>query len=183
MIERLILEHKTAARVWYLAVWHEYGPAVLAGTFTLSLLLLQWVFNYELFYEILIKNPARLSLEVRFDVFVDAMLNVFRYGNDLTPVSLILISFFQASIITIWWRVRLIVHSPQLRVKALGVGIIGSGCVACGSSLLPVILNLFGSTLSVGFVQTIGDILLVLAVVLSYRAALILALRSSGSLS
>lgn len=182
MIEKLIVEHKTAARVWYNSVWYSYGPAVFAFSFFFVLFLLQWVFNYELFYEIMIENKAGLPFETRFDIFVDAIGNVFQYADDLTPISLILISFFQASILTIWWRLRLVTRASKLRMGALGVGIIGSGCVACGSSLLPVIIDLVGASLSITLVQAVGDILLMLAVVLSYRATLKLALRASAAL-
>lgn len=183
MIDRLVLEHKTAARVWYHSVWYSYGPAVFVVSFIWVLFLLQWLFNYELFYEIMIENRAELAFAERLDIFVDAMLNVFRYANDLTPISLIAISFFQASILTIWWRLRQITRASRLRMGALGVGILGSGCVACGSSLLPLLLDIVGATLSVTLVQAIGDILLVLAVVLSYRATLKLALRASAALA
>lgn len=179
MLERHILGYKTTARVWYKSVWYSYGPAVFAGSFTIVLIILQWVFNYELFYEILVNNVAGLTLLERINVFVDAMFNVFQYADDLTPISLILITFFQASAVTIWWRMHRASSAANVRFGSLGVGLLGSGCVACGSSILPILFNIVGSTLSVSLVQTIGDILLVLAVVLSYRAMLKLAQRSS----
>ena len=182
MLSRIIAEHKVAAKVWINSIWYGFGPAIFTGSFILVMILLQWAFNYELFWEIMIDNNARLPFSERLDIFLDAIANVFRYANDLTPISLILISFFQASIVTIWWRVRLITRASRLRVGAIGIGIFGSGCVACGSSLLPLILETIGAALSVSLVQRIGDFLLIVAVILSYRAAIKLALRVSTAL-
>ena len=182
MFSRIVAEHKAAGRVWLNSVWYSFGPAIFTLAFFVVLFLLQWVFNYELFWEIMVENNAMLPFSERLDLVLDAIANVFRYANDLTPISLLLISFFQASILTIWWRVRLITRANRLRMGALGVGILGSGCVACGSSLLPLLLETIGATLSVGLVQRIGDSLLILAVILSYRAALKLALRVSAAL-
>jgi len=182
MFNRFLSEQKIAGKVWINSVWYGFGPAVFTAAFFLVLILLQWIFNYELFWDIMVENQAGLPFSERLDVFLDAIANVFRYANDLTPISLILISFFQASIITIWWRVRLITRASRLRVGALGVGILGSGCVACGSSLLPLLLDIVGATLSISLVQRIGDVLLIMAVLLSYRATIKLALRVSAAL-
>lgn len=180
MISKLFSNTKIAFRTLWLAVWHGYYPAVFVGFFVLILFLLQWIFEFDQFYAVIIENDAGQTIAERFDFLVDAFISLFRYIDDLTPIALILISFFQAAIATIWLRTRKIKKSHKSAATALGVGVLGAGCVACSSSLLTVILSSLGSTLSVAFVQALGDILLVIAVMLSAKAFIDLGVSTAG---
>ena len=87
------------------------------------------------------------------------------------PISIILIATFQASAIVLFFIVR---RSRKKAVKqqigSLAVGLIGSGCVACGGSILTPLLGAVASNVSVALAERISDILLLIAVLLSYRA-------------
>jgi len=171
---------KTAFRTFYKAVWHEYYPLVFVGIFLFIIFLLQWVFQYQQFYEVVIVNEVGQSLLEIFDFLFFSLTSIFRYPDDLTPVALILIGFFQATTLIIWLRVRKIKTAHKATMGALGAGIVGAGCVACASSLLTVLFSVFGSTLSIAFVSAIGDVLLVVAVLLSMKAFLDIGVKTAG---
>lgn len=179
-IRALILKTKVAMTTFYRAMWHGYYPAVFVGFFFTVLFLLQWIFEYEQFFEVIIENNAGQSVSERVDFLIDALFSFFRYPDDLTPVSLMIISFFQAAILVIWLRTREVKNNNKAAMGALGVGLVGAGCVACASSLLSVLLSVFGTTISVAFVRTLGDMLLVLAVLLSVKAFIDLGVKTSG---
>jgi len=50
----------------------------------------------------------------------------------------------------------------------MGLSIIGAGCVACGGSLIAPILSLLATNVSISLAQSLGDILLLMAAVLSF---------------
>ncbi len=173
---QIIISLKTFGRVF----WHEYYPALFMVIFFGILFFLQWLFEYDQFYHIVIVNEAGLSFVQIIDVLLDSLGSFFRYANDLTPASLILIAFFQSAIILIWIRSKRLEKAHKASLGALGVGLLGAGCVACASSLLGVLLTAFGAVLSVAMVQAIGDVLLVLAVVLSAKAFIDIGVKTSG---
>lgn len=179
-LRNLISEIKTATTTFYRAVWHGYYPAIFVTIFFGVLFLLQWIFEYEQFYEVVIVNDAGQSVAELFDFLFDALMSFFRYPDDLTPISLMIIAFFQAAILVIWLRTRELKNAHKASLSALGVGLLGAGCVACASSLLSVLLSVFGTTISIAFVRTLGDILLVLAVLLSIKAFIDLGVKTSG---
>ncbi len=179
-IKGLFVNMKTAFRTLYKAVWHEYYPLVFVGIFFFIIFLLQWVFQYQQFYAIVIVNDAGQSFIEILDFLFFSLMSLFRYLDDLTPVALILIGFFQAATLVIWLRVRKIKTAHKATMGALGVGIVGAGCVACASSLLTVLFSVFGSTLSIALVSTIGDVLLIVAVLLSMKAFLDIGVKTAG---
>ncbi len=169
-----------AFRTLYRAVWHEYYPLAFVGFFVVVIFLLQWVFQYQQFYAVIIVNDAGQSFAQLLDFLFTAFMGLFRYLNDLTPAALILIGFFQASTLVIWLRVRRIKVARKAALGALGAGIVGAGCVACASSLLSVLFSIFGSTISLVFVSALGDALLVLAVLLSAKAFVDIGSKTAG---
>lgn len=179
-IRNLMSRIKIAMITFYRALWHGYYPAIFVGIFFGVLFLLQWLFEYEQFWEVVIVNNAGQSVAQIFNFLLDALLSFFRYPDDLTPVSLLIISFFQAAVLVIWLRSRELKKAHKASMTALGVGLLGAGCVACASSLLSVMLSTFGATISVAFVRTLGDVLLVLAVLLSMKAFIDLGVQTSG---
>lgn len=171
---------RIAFRAFYRAVWHEYYPLAFVAIFFLIIFLLQWVFQYQQFYEVIIVNDIGQTIVQRLDFLFFSLTSLFRYPDDLTPIALILISFFQAATLVIWLRVRRIKIARKATLGALGAGIVGAGCVACASSLLTVLFSIFGSTLSIAFVSAIGDILLVVAVLLSAKAFIDIGVKTAG---
>lgn len=182
-LKLFISEIKTSFVVLKRAIWHEYYPAIFIGIFFLILFILQWLFEYQQFYEVMIVNDAMLSVGERVSFLGDALLSFFQYWDDLTPISLILIAFFQASIVVIWLRAKNVTSLNKASASALGIGLLGSGCVACASSFSSVIFSLVGSAVSVALVNAIGDILLMLAVILSIKTFIDLAVSVSGHLN
>lgn len=173
------LRLRTAGKTFGRAVWHEYYPLLFMFLFVMVLFILQWLFEYEQFYHIVILNEAGLSFTEILDVLIDALTSLFRYPDDLIPVSLIIIAFLQSAIVLMWIRSRQLKNAKKV-AGALGLGLLGAGCVACAGSLLSVILTSFGAVLSVTMVQTLGDILLVLAVLLSIKAFIDIGVSTAG---
>jgi len=180
ILKSFIARLRSAFTTLYKAVWYEYYPLAFVGIFFLILFLLQWIFQYQQFYEVVILNELGQSVVEIFDFLFFSLTSLFRYPDDLTPVALILIGFFQASTLVIWLRVRKIKLARKATFGALGAGIVGAGCVACASSLLTVLFSIFGSTLSIAFVSTLGDVLLVVAVLLSAKAFMDIGVKTAG---
>lgn len=176
----MVSKIKIAMTTFYRAVWHGYYPAIFVAIFFGVLFLLQWVFEYEQFWEVVIVNDAGQSAAEIFNFLFDALMSFFKYPDDLTPISLMIISFFQAAILVIWLRARELKNAHKASMTALGIGLLGAGCVACASSLLSVLLSIFGATISVAFVRTLGDVLLAVAVLLSTYAFVDLGVQTSG---
>lgn len=176
MLAKVKKSFKTLAR----AVWYEYYPLVFIGLFLLALITMQWIFEFDQLYEVIVINDAGLSFVEKIDFMLEAVRSLFRYADDLTPIAIILIAFFQAGIGTIWIRSRSIKKSKKAAAAAMSLGVLGAGCVACSSSLLSVVLSSIGTTLSVALVQAIGDILLIIAVMLSVKAFVDLGIKTAG---
>ncbi len=178
-LKGFIAKVRTAFRTLYRAVWHNYYPAIFMAIFFGLLFLLQWIFEYEQFYEVVVMNDSGQSVIEIVNFLFDALMSLFKYPDDLIPMSLLIISFFQTSILVIWLRARKLRNADKVPLGALGVGLLGSGCVACASSLLGVILSVFGTAVSVAFIRALGDILLVLAVLLSMKAFVDLGVKTA----
>lgn len=135
-------------------------------SFFFIILLLQWLFDYKSFWQI-ISNSA-LSFLGKVELVVDGFFAIFKYGNDITPISFILIGLFQALSITMLLNIKGV--SKKKGAASLTAALIGSGCVACGGSVLTPLLSAIATGVSVAFAQRVGDIVLLVAIVLSYRA-------------
>jgi len=180
-LKKFYLQNVLSFRLAAKAIWRDYNPAVFALSFVGILLVLQWLFQYQQFYEVFIANSAGLSFFSRFDVLVRALGDLFRYPDNLTPIALILLAFFQALIVVIWLAARSHAKSTRrLKLGPLGAGLVGSGCVACVSSLIGGLFSVIGTTIAASIIEFAGDILLVVAVFLAYRTFLRLGLAFSG---
>lgn len=175
------LQVRTAFVTFFRAVWYEYYPALFALVFFTIILFLEWLFEYEQFYHIVFVNEASLSMTQIITILLQSAISVFKYPNDLTPVSLILIAFFQSATVLMWVRSRTFAtKNSKSPLGALGIGLLGAGCVACASSLLGVLLSVFGAVVSVAMVQAIGDLLLIVAVILSLKAFIDIGFKMAG---
>lgn len=128
---------------------------------------LQWLFNIEQLIYILFEQ-ANFSLLDKLQFMLSGFAQIFLQWNNIVPISIILIALFQA--LTISLLIQDKVHLKHYTAKGLLVGLVGAGCVACGGSVLVPLVTFLVGAVSIVWLQTIGNILLVLAVVLSYQA-------------
>lgn len=145
--------------------------------FALIIFVLQWLFQPGTFYSI-VTNPALSTAEV-VDVLIDGFFAVFRFVDDITPITFILIAFFQSTASVLWLELRKIARTQTARTQIfpIGLSLVGSGCVACSGSVFSPLLAAAASELSVAVAQAIGDAVLLVAVLLSARAWRIVALE------
>ncbi len=150
---------------------------LLAGLFVAILFALQWLFNIDQLLEVVFgDNP--LSTADRVDFLLDGFVNIFRFADDIVPVSMILIALLQAITITLFMVLK---EKKASRAQGLSIGLsLGAvGCVACGGSILTPLLGFVATNVSVGFAESVSTVLLLVALVLSYismnRVALLVA--------
>lgn len=142
---------------------------VWVGLFAVILFILQWLFNINQLFEVVLgSNP--LSIGERIDYLIDGFFNIFRFADDFVPIAMILIAAMQSLTLTllIWYRGRKRIHAQQ--GLALGLSFIGVGCVACGGSILTPLLGVMAANVSVGLAEGLSDLLLLIGLVLSYTS-------------
>lgn len=133
--------------------------------------LLQWLFQLDLLIEVF-QNPA-LSTADKIDFMLDSFRAIFTTGLDVVPVMFVIIAGSMAISVTMT-----IIQSRQASASKRGsssiaMGLVGSGCVACGGSVISPIVSLFVSGSSVSAanaLQAFGDVILVIGAILSLRA-------------
>jgi len=160
--------------------WRIFSSLILKSNFfylnvilfVIVVMLLQWLFSADQL-GIIFDPQFQLSVADKIDIFVNAFLDIFKFIDDVTPVSFVLIGLFQSVSITLLIKIY---YDHKKRVEtskvagSLGISLLGAGCVACGGSLLTPILGFFAVNISISFAQRISDALLVIAVILSYIA-------------
>lgn len=156
--------------VWYQYIWQTSWRYLWLLFIPVFVAVLQWLLNIELLIDILATDSG-LSFFEKIDFIADGVGRVFTELNDWTPLAFILISVFQSTALTLF-----IVLKRQAKLKkkvavkqatSMGVAILGAGCVACGGSLVAPLLSVLASNVSVTLAQSVGDILLFAAVLLS----------------
>jgi hypothetical protein len=164
---------RIALQVWYRYVWQTNWRLLWLVLIPVFVSVLQWLLNIELLVDIFSSNSGLSFLE-KIDVIADGVGKVFTQLNDWTPVTFILISVLQAAALVLFIILkRQAIQGRQASLKhatSMSVAIFGAGCVACGGSLVAPILSIIGSNVSIGLAQSIGDVLLLLAVILSWYA-------------
>lgn len=162
----------TATVVWryVIASPRVYGAVAI---FVVMLLVLQWLFNIQELRYVLLRDN-NLTLLGKVEYMTEAFINIFRYANAFTPISMIIIAALQAMAISLLLLLRKIGRSSKnasaSQLGTLFVAVVGAGCVACGGSLLTPILAAVASGVSLALAEQIGSIVLVLAIILSYVA-------------
>jgi len=164
---------KRVLKVWYKYIWQTNWRYLWLLLVPFFIAILQWLLNVSAFRYIL-TGDIGLSLFERLDVFVDGVGRVFTNINDWTPISFLLIAVFQASAIILLLELKrqkkLERNKSIKQAGSMGLSIIGAGCVACGGSLIAPILSLLATNVSISLAQSLGDILLLMAAVLSFWA-------------
>lgn len=135
--------------------------------FIVILFTLQWLFNIDQLIEIVLGDSG-LSFMDRIDFLIQGFFNIFRYADDFVPLAILSIAALQATTLTLVLSFRTAKKIRSTQPVSLGVGLIGVGCVACGGSILTPILGLVASSVSVSFAERISELLLFIALVLSY---------------
>ena len=154
-----------------------FSPSLFVAMvwFAVILFTLQWLFSYEQLSFVLTGDNG-LDFWGKVDFLFDGFLNIFRFIDDFVPITLIIIALLQSTAIAMLLRLRKISQQKTTKkavrdsIGPLSIGLIGSGCVACGGSILSPLLGAIASNVSVTVARGVGDILLLLAVILSYRA-------------
>ena len=153
----------------------------LSALFIAFVVVLQWFFQPSVFWSI-ITNPA-LSLADKLDVIIDGFFAVFQLIDDFTPISFITIAALQSVSIVMWFELRRIArHQNKQQLASIGLGLIGSGCVACGGSVLSPLLSWVASGVSVRAAEAVGDIVLFAAIIISFRAWLSIGVKYAHAL-
>ena len=174
-IKHIIVDFKLVLHVISTQVLYSRYLYLNVLLFFVVIFFLQWVFNFDDLSQILFSDNGLSGLE-RLDVLADALINLFRYGNDLIPLSLITISLLQSLALVLIIKIHRSTpkntknQDSKVAAGSLGLAALGAGCVACGGSLLAPILGFFAVTVSTSFARRIGDVLLLAAVVISYIA-------------
>lgn len=176
-LQTLLRQSKVAARSSLAVVLEPAGMIQFTTLFILLIITLQWLFQPQTFWDII--TSSALTFSDKLDVIIDGFFAVFQLIDDFTPISFIAIAAFQAIAVVMWLRLRHLTRSKQAKKQAvaLGLGLLGSGCVACSGSVLSPLLTALATNLSISAAQAIGDFVLLFAIGFSIRAWLAVGLQ------
>ena len=135
------------------------------ASFVAIIFVLQWLLQISTFSEVV--TNSSLSISDKLDTFSTAFFDVFRLIDDLTPISFVLIALFQSSSLVMLASLRSSRKKRRQQFASLGIALIGSGCVACGGSILSPVLGIVAAELSVGLAESIGNFVLIGAIIVS----------------
>lgn len=168
-MRNFLIDLRLVWRVWYHRVFSR--PRIFLvwlAIFIVIITILQWLFSLETL-QVILTGDNGLSFIDKIDVLLDAFLKVFTQANDIVPISFILIAAFQATSIM---YLRVLKKKRRFTAgasKPLLFALFGSGCIACGGSLFTPLLSLLASGVSTSLAERLGDGMLVIGVLLSYR--------------
>lgn len=134
------------------------GYALLAITMTFLLIsIIVWSLNYQLVSYVLFQLPLSVAQKIQF--FAYGYQSLFTAFDSLLSMSVILIS------ILFGINIALLTYAVRHRAATFGsagtggvaavLGVLSSGCAACGTSLLGPLLATLGAT-SISMVHTVG---------------------------
>ncbi len=157
-----------AAVLWYRQILLKPVRLVLFLVIAaLTIMTLQWLLELDTLLYIL-GGDNGLDLWGRLRIIYEALGNVFRLADNIIPITFISLGFLQASSMVYLISLRIQRANLKRTLLPLYVGVIGSGCVACGGSLLAPILAALSSGLGAALVNRVGALALVAAVIYSY---------------
>lgn len=136
------------------AMW--YSLAILA--------ILQWSFNIGILVAVVQNTPLEAP---RF--FIDGIINIFRYNDNFVSFGMITIAIMQGTALTL---VRFIKDASRKTSKSanqtsVAFVLFGTGCVACGGSIIAPLLASLPATFSVVISRTVGNIAILIGLLLS----------------
>lgn len=169
MFQNFIVDLQLISHIFWRYVLGTWKIFMWLVIFVMLVFILQWLFNIEQLWFIL--GESSISSIDKLIFLQEGFFNIFRLANDIVPVSIILIAFMQATAITLFWAMRSSRNKAiRSQVGPMSVGLVGAGCVACGGSILTPLLGAIASNFSFTLAERLSDIILIIAVVLSYRA-------------
>ena len=157
--------------IFYRHIWLTSWRYLWVVSVIFIVMLLQWLLNIQELGFFLF--GGQIPLSEGLEIIWDGLAGVFSLPTDFTPIAFILISLLQSSALVLLLILRNARQAGKKAAKqagSLGVAVVGAGCVACGGSLMTPLLGLLASNVSIGFASALGDILLALAIILSYMA-------------
>lgn len=151
----------------------EKNMYIFLVLFILIAMILQWAFQYEVLWEIISNEALNAGQKIQ-EVF-KAFVRLFTLSNNITPISILLVSLTQALSVTMLLSLR---HSKVSKsVGSTGLAMLGVGCVSCGGSLLSPVLATVASNISVAFANALGNIVLIISLILSYNLLIKVAMQ------
>lgn len=137
--------------------------AVLAAFIMLAILV--WLFNIGLFLFV-IKSDV-LSFAEKLGFFGSSFTGIFKNLDDYRALAMVAVSVLTGvNFAVLMFVLRSTAKAKTKGGKGVLVALLGSGCVACGGSILSPLLAQLGSAASIAVSQSIG--------VIAYSAALML---------
>ncbi len=170
MSRHIIVDIKLTWQVLYRLILKTNWLYPFMALYITILFALQWLFNIDQLLEVVLGDSG-LGLLDRLDFLLNGFINIFRYVNGFIPIAMILIALMQSATLTLMVSRRLFSRKDGAQqVTSISFSLAGVGCVACGGSILTPILGLVASSVSVTLAEPISRVLLVIALVLSYKA-------------
>lgn len=151
--------------------------ALLAFVFAaIILLILQWFFNLELLRFIF--NTPALSSKERVDFILSGYKNLFIGVGDIRPFMMIVVSIIQGAATSV--LLYSIKNTEEIfgggnHIRSVALTLFGSGCAACGGSILAPLLGGFSAAVAISVSTIIGEIAFLVAAFFAIKS-----LRDSG---
>ena len=163
---KLFIGHRAAWRAIARMLAQSDTWFSLAFLLVINCLLLQWLFSLDAL-KVVFFDSVDIAVSVKIRFMIEIFFDLFESFGNFVPTAIVLIAAFQSIALLILLRIR---REQRSLIPSTALGLIGSGCVACGGSVLSPLFSLLASSVSVSTVRVFGRILLLLAIVLSYRS-------------
>ncbi|MEX0932091.1 MAG: hypothetical protein WDZ81_00610 [Candidatus Saccharimonadales bacterium] len=139
---------------------------------TVILLVLLWLFNLPLLSYVF--SETNLSLPAKIFFVFEGLGNVFKFFNNSVPILLTSVAVVQGLALShyVYLRKRKLPKRKLLKKStgSFAFSLIGSGCVACGGSIIYPVVALVSASAASGLSRIIGEALNLLALILALYA-------------
>lgn len=164
--------------IWHIIKRPQYTVLFLGSTLLVSMVLV-WFFNLELILHIVDNSVLEIDGKITFFFHTVGMI----YADVLTSLRsflFVLVSIVFGLNITVLAFLKRYHRTQSTPKSGFVVALVGSGCVACGGSILAPILVFMGATASVALSHFINITAFVLAAVLAFYSLYTLISRNKG---
>lgn len=143
------------------------------------LFILQWLFAFSQVTAVLDQDPLGLPRYL-----IDGYVNFLILIDGFIPISLLIIAILQGTALSMLKFVRdnESKHKGQ-RWRSMTLALFGSGCVACGGSIIAPLFSSFSAGASSYLSTTISQIVLTIAILLALRSLRDIGLKIASILS
>jgi hypothetical protein len=153
------------------------GLALLVSFVTLGAVI--WLPNWRLLREI--STSASLSLGDKITFFLEGYEGLATNFENFAALSVFLVTILFGMTIALFVAIGASRRDSARSGGGLLAGIIGAGCAACGTSLVAPVLGAIGASTSLSFVQTLGLVANIVAVLLLGYSIFKLGLQAAAS--